>query len=175
MEREYEKILIRNATVEDAETLCTWWNDGTVMAHEGFPDGLHTTVEEIKKQIMAESDDITRRHIILYEDKPIGEMNYRNLGNKICEIGIKICEREMQNRGLGKIILSLFIDGLFHELGYEKILLDTNVKNTRAQHVYEQLGFRKVRTNVDAWKDQHGIPQSSIDYKLIIDQFRDWR
>ena len=175
MEREYEKILIRNATVEDAETLCTWWNDGTVMAHAGFPDGLHTTVEEIKKQIMAESDDITRRHIILYEDKPIGEMNYRNLGNKICEIGIKICEREMQNRGLGKIILSLFIDGLFHELGYEKILLDTNVKNTRAQHVYEQLGFRKVRTNVDAWKDQHGIPQSSIDYKLIIDQFRDWR
>lgn len=33
--------------------------------------------------------------------------------------------------------------------GYSKIVLDTNLTNTRAQYVYESLGFRKVRTSID--------------------------
>ena len=54
---------------------------------------------------------------------------------------------------------------------YSKIVLDTNLKNTRAQHVYESLGFRKVRTNIDAWTDQTGRPQSSVDYELLEKDF----
>lgn len=46
-------------------------------------------------------------------------------------------------------------------------LLDTNLTNTRAQHVYESLGFHKVRTNIDSWKDQLGRLQSSVNYELI--------
>jgi len=33
-----------------------------------------------------------RIHIIEIDSEPIGEMNYRNLGNNMCEIGIKICD-----------------------------------------------------------------------------------
>lgn len=171
MERRYNKILFRNAGIGDADQLCKWWNDGAVMAHAGFPNGLGTTVEEVTTQIEKESDETTRRHIIFLEDIAIGEMNYRNLGNSTCEIGIKICDTDSQNKGLGKIVLSLFIDGLFDEFGYEKILLDTNLNNKRAQHVYEQLGFQKVRVNMDAWKDQLGNPQSSVDYELTKQHF----
>ena len=171
MERKYDEISIRNARKEDAKQLCKWWNDGTVMAHAGFPNGVGTTIEEVASKIEKESDETTRRHIISLRGTAIGEMNYHNLGDGTCEIGIKICDEDSQNKGLGKIVLSLFIDGLFHEFGYEKILLDTNLNNKRAQHVYEQLGFQKVRTNIDAWKDQLGIPQSSIDYELTKDNF----
>ena len=171
MERTYNEITIRSAREEDAGQLCTWWNDGAVMAHAGFPNGLGITAEEIAARIKEERDETVRRHIILWKDIAIGEMNYRNLGNRTCEIGIKICDANSQNKGLGKIVLSLFIDGLFHEFGYEKILLDTNLKNKRAQHVYEQLGFRKIRTNIDSWKDQLGNPQSSVDYELTEQHF----
>lgn len=171
MERKYNDISIRNARKEDAELLCSWWNDGMVMAHAGFPNGLGTTAEEIAAQIEKESDETIRRHIIFFKDIPIGEMNYRNLGNRTCEIGIKICDVNYQNKGLGKIVLSLFMDGLFHDFGYEKILLDTNLKNKRAQHVYEQLGFQKIRTNIDSWKDQLGNLQSSVDYELTKQSF----
>lgn len=171
MERKYNEITIRNATTDDAGQLCKWWNDGAIMAHAGFPNGLGTSIEEVAAQIRKESDETTRRHIILFDDTAIGEMNYRNTGNKTCEIGIKICDTDWQNKGLGKIILSLFIDGLFNEFGYEKILLDTNLNNKRAQHVYEQLGFQKVRTNIDSWKDQLGNFQSSIDYELTKQYF----
>ena len=46
------------------------------------------------------------------------------------------------------------------------MVLDTNLANTRAQHVYEKLGFVRLRTRVDAWTDQVGQPQSAVDYEL---------
>ena len=171
MERRYNGILIRNATVRDAEQLCHWWNDGAVMAHAGFPRGLGTTAERIADQIREETDETTRRHMICLDGDAIGEMCYRDLGAGTCEIGIKICEPAKQNRGLGKVVLSLFIEGLFHELGFEKIVLDTNLRNTRAQHVYEQLGFQRAATHMDAWRDQLGDLQSTVDYELTETQF----
>ena len=50
MRKEWNDILIRDALPSDAPILCRWWNDGAVMAHAGFPNGLGTTVEEIEKQ-----------------------------------------------------------------------------------------------------------------------------
>jgi len=182
MQRTYKEITIREVVADDVAQLTAWWNDGKVMAHAGFPKGLGTTVEAVAEQI-AEQSKKNCRHMILYTDasvegvndleicRPIGEMNYRELDESACEMGIKICESDMQNKGLGKIILSLFIEGLFTECGYEKILLDTNLNNKRAQHVYEQLGFRKVRVNENAWKDQLGEWQSSVDYELIEGDF----
>ncbi|MBO4873254.1 MAG: GNAT family N-acetyltransferase [Lachnospiraceae bacterium] len=166
------KIRIRNAAAGDAKILAAWWNDGSVMAHAGFPNGLGITEEEIRVKIGQESDETVRRHIIEYEGRPIGEMNYRNLGERQYEIGIKICDAGMQNRGLGKVILTMFIRGLFEKFGCERIRLDTNLKNTRAQHVYEELGFRKMRTNLNSWKDQLGRDQSSVDYELTSEDFR---
>lgn len=171
MERTCGSIKIRQTTEADAARLCAWWNDGSVMAHAGFPNGLGTTEDKIRALIAEESDDTVRRHIIEYEEAPIGEMVYRNLGDGVCEIGIKICEARWQNRGLGKVILSLFIRSLFDDFGYRKIVLDTNLKNERAQHVYERLGFRKIRVNVNSWKDQLGRPQSSVDYEMTREQF----
>ena len=165
MNRTYGDIHIRETTFEDAAQLCLWWNDGKVMEHAGFPNGLGTTPEIIRDEI-AEQNEKSRGHMIIYRGVPIGEMYYGEIGEKVCEIGIKICDSSLHNKGLGKVILSMFIDGLFHECGYEKIALNTNLKNKRAQHVYEQLGFEKVRTNINAWTDQLGNLQSSVDYEL---------
>ena len=58
--------------------------------------------------------------------------------------------------------------------GYKKIILDTNLNNKRAQHVYETLGFSKVRENIDSWINQVGEIQSSVDYELIPENFVDF-
>ena len=165
-------IRIRNAAVSDCEQLARWWNDGAVMAHAGFPNGLGTTPEEVGRQIAAECDEKRRTLIIEYGGRPVGEMNYRAVGERGAEIGIKICDADYQNKGLGKIVLSLFIRELF-SMGFARIVLDTNLKNKRAQHVYELLGFEKKRINRDAWTDQLGEPQSSVDYELTPEKFRD--
>lgn len=161
---QYQNLTIRQAEVSDAKQLATWWNDGAVMAHAGFPHGIGTTEAEVIQ-------GLNQGCLVIQEnDRLIGECNYRNVDHGVAEIGIKICETDGQNRGVGRKILSMLIGWLFQN-GYSKIILDTNLKNTRAQHVYESLGFRKVKTNIDAWKDQIGQLQSSIDYELMEKDF----
>lgn len=164
------KLTIRNALPNDSALLAKWWNDGALMAHAGFPNGTGQTSKGIAEALALDTDDTHRRHIIELDGVPIGETNYRNKGNGVAEIGIKICEISKQEKGYGKILLSMLIKELFLA-GYEKIILDTNLKNTRAQYVYEKLGFKKTAVNIDSWTDQLGEKQSSVDYELYFDDF----
>lgn len=173
MKLEQSEIKIRNATPEDASVLARWWNDGLVMSHAGFPNGLGISEKQIVEDLKKESDISGRTLIIEYQNIPIGEMCFRNKGNQTAGIGIKICEFEYQKKGLGKMVLSMLIKDLFSS-GYKKIILDTNLNNRLAQHVYEKLGFQKVSIKIDAWKDQLGNFQSSIDYELSEDTFVDF-
>ena len=169
----YQNITIRNASAEDANLLADWWNDGTVMAHAGFPKGLGTDPEKVATELALDSDDTRRRLLLLWKEIPIGEMCFRCLPDHSVDIGIKICERRYQERGIGRIALSMLIQALF-EKGHTKIVLDTNSKNTRAQHVYEKLGFRKLRVNIDSWRNQLGQLESSVDYELTPDNFHNF-
>ncbi|MGX7107962.1 GNAT family N-acetyltransferase [Facklamia miroungae] len=173
MEITYKNILIRNAEKADAAKLCQWWNDGKIMAILGFPNGLGKSVAEIEDKIENYTDEKGRLLLIEYQGKSIGEMFYDNLGNQVAEIHIKICEAIYRNKGLGRIFLSLLTKELFNQ-GYQKIILDVNPQNTRAQHVYELLGFKKLRINYNSWVDQLGCRQSSVDYELVENDFRDY-
>lgn len=168
MKIEYKDIQIREATMEDAEQLYTWWNDGVVMEHAGFPNGLGITLEEIRKDIEGYNGKV---HMIVFKNERIGEMNYRDVDFGICEIGIKICDFSKHNQGLGKLVLSLFINVLFNEYKYQKIVLNTNLNNVQSQHVYERLGFKKICINSNSWKDQLGVWQSSVNYELTSEAF----
>ena len=159
---------LSESVTADAQQLTAWWNDGAVMAHAGFPLGLGTTVEKVIAGLC------NGRLVLEENEQLIGEACYRKVGEGIAEIGIKICETGCQNRGLGRIILSMLISWLF-EQGFEKIVLDTNLTNKRAQHVYESLEFRKLRINYDSWTDQLGNKQSAVDYELTKDNFVDFR
>ena len=164
MHLQYHDLTIRDAHPADAPQLVLWWNDGTVMAHAGFPLGLGTTVEKEAARLPAPG-----RLMLEYQTRPIGEMSWRDVGNA-AEIGIKICDTTMQERGLGRIALSLLIGELF-SMGFAKIVLDTNLNNRRAQHVYEKLGFQKVAVRENSWTDQLGNPQSAVDYALTPENF----
>lgn len=167
---QFKNLTIRNATIEDADFLSLWWNDGKIMSHAGFPNGTGETVDEIAKRIKEDTDE--DRHLIIELDKrPIGEMNYGKEGEDTVEIGIKICDFSEHNKGYGKILLSMLIFSLFKDMGYKKIILNTNANNKRAQHVYEELGFQKIQVRENSWKNQLGELQSSIEYEMYQKDF----
>ncbi len=165
-----DDILIRNAKITDVITLLTWWNDGRVMEHAGFPLGLQTTEIKVLEKINSQNDEFALL-ILEYKGELIGEMNYKILSNDVASIGIKICDFKKQNQGIGSICLSLLIDSLFDGFNLEKIVLDTNLNNVRAQKVYEKLGFTKVKTDIDSWENQLGELQSVVYYELYK---KDW-
>jgi RimJ/RimL family protein N-acetyltransferase len=169
MNIKHKNLFIRNAEAADAEQLCAWWNDGSVMAHAGFPNGLGCTPQEIRESLAKDSDATGRRHIIELDGKPIGEMSYRNMKDAVgtAEPGIKICNASKREKGYGTKLLTMFIDALFRYYDYEKIVLSTNLKNERAQHVYERkLGFRRDRIEKDSWRDQLGELQSFVYFEM---------
>jgi RimJ/RimL family protein N-acetyltransferase len=170
-------LVIRSATLDDAQILTNWWNNGTIMSHAGFPNGLGQSLEETINQIKNNDIKLSQICIIEVENVRIGEMSF-GIGQGFAQIGIKICDVTYQNNGYGKDLLRMLIDYLFTDeiinsvVKIEKIILDTNINNKPAQHVYEKLGFRKVVTNVDAWKNQLGEWQTSIDYEMSLEDYR---
>lgn len=167
----HENLTIRSAEAKDAPLLGAWWRDGAVMAHAGFPRGLCLTDEEIAVSLQSDADDTRRRLIIEADGIPVGEMSYRNKGNATAEIGIKICDFSKQNKGYGTRLLRMLCSALLDTLGYEKIILNANLNNARAQHVFEKLGFCKTGVRYDCWQDQLGRTQSAVDYELQKDAF----
>lgn len=173
MELKFQHVRIRNAVAADAPLLTRWWNDGSVMAHAGFPHGLGTTEEEVAGKLAQDREETGRRLILELDDVPIGEMCYRIVEGDKAQIGIKICEAAQQEHGYGRIALSLLIRALF-DRGIPAVVLDTDLENRRAQHVYESLGFTRLGIQRDCWTNQIGELRSAVDYEIRPGQLVDY-
>lgn len=169
----FRNLTIRNALPADAEILADWWNDGSVMIHSGYPNGMQITPEQIARSLESDSDGTFRRMIVQVGSLPVGEMDYKILEDQpyTAEIGIKICDVSARSQGYGKLFLSLLIEYLFVALGMHRIVLSTNINNTRARHIYERLGFECRRIRPNCWRDQLGNLQTAADYELLPQDF----
>lgn len=165
------ELTIRDALPADAPLLCRWWNDGKVMEHAGFPQGLGTSVEKITQKLL-EPDNRTHLLIIESEGLPIGEMNWRREESDHAEIGIKICESDRQEKGFSSRLIAMLCRDLFANRGIARITLNTMLENQRAQHVYEKLGFVKTGVRENCWRDQTGKLRTAVDYQLLPQQLR---
>ncbi len=165
------ELTIRDALPADTPLLCRWWNDGKVMEHAGFPQGLGTSVEKITQKLL-EPDNRTHLLIIESEGLPIGEMNWRREESDHAEIGIKICESDRQEKGFGSRLIAMLCRDLFANRGIARITLNIMLENQRAQHVYEKLGFVKTGVRENCWRDQTGKLRTAVDYQLLPQQLR---
>lgn len=59
-----DNIVIRSATVDDAIQLNKWWNDGRIMEHAGFPNGLGESLENTIENIKSREGKLSQLCII---------------------------------------------------------------------------------------------------------------
>lgn len=178
MRIENENIVIRSVDLKDAVQLNKWWNDGEVMEHAGFPNGLGQSLEETTNEIKSWEGKLSQLCIIEIDGKAVGELSYRIKDDGMAYPGWKICDSKYQNHGYGPKIINMLLEFLFTNNEINKVFpikevkWDTMLENKRARYVYEyKIKARKIGTNKNSWKDQLGNRRSSVDYSISREMF----
>lgn len=142
------RIIIKPITDDDLPMLMTWWNDGRVMVHVGYPQGLGLTINDMKTYMKKWRNDQTsiRMIICLKDATPIGETAFHNYRPELkeTEIGIKICRPELWGQGLGTEALQAMTNYAFLHLGVKRVLLNPSKTNIRIIHVNQKCGYRTI-------------------------------
>ena len=145
-----DNIVIRSSTVEDATQLNKWWNDGKIMEHAGFPNGLGESLDDTIKNIRYWEGKLSQLCIIEIDGKAVGELSYR-FKDAAAYPGWKICDFSYQNQGYGTKIIIMLFEFLFTDepinskFSMNKIIWDTMLENKRAQYIYEnKIGAKKL-------------------------------
>ncbi len=178
MKIDEKNIVIRSANLDDAIILNRWWNDGQVMEHAGFPQGLNQSMDETIGEIKRWERKISQLCIIEIDGRPVGELSYSVHGDGNVYTGWKICDADYQNQGYGPKIIKMLLNFIFTDqrinevAPIERILWNTMIENERAQYVYEnKIGARKIRINENSWQDQLGRWRTSVDYEIKREDF----
>ena len=74
-----------------------------------------------------------------------GILIFNDKGNKVVEIEIKILD--FASQWYSSSCLQELILYLLYELGYERIIINTKIRNTRLQKLYESKGFLRIKTD----------------------------
>ena len=108
------------------------------------------------------------RMMLSFNNEIIGEMWYlpNTLGRY--EIGIRIADPAMQGRGIGRAALSMLVEELLRQ-GKHTLCAEVGMANTRAQHVFELLGFKQTGRHGDDWKARY------MTFELNKDGFINWK
>jgi len=177
MRIEKDNIVIRSATIDDAVQLNKWWNDGKVMEHAGFPNGVGESLEDTIKNIKSREGKLNDLCIIEIDGKAVGELSYSFKDNTAYP-GWKICDPDYQNKGYGTKIINILFEFLFtderinSQNPIDKIRWDTMLENKRAQHVYEtKIGARKIAIHENIWRDQLGNLRTAVEYEITREEF----
>jgi GNAT superfamily N-acetyltransferase len=81
--------------------------------------------------------------IVYDEDKPIGCVGIKKFDNSSCELKRMFIKEEFRGKGFAKIVIQFILDQA-KLLGYQNILLDTNVEMPAAISAYLKAGFVEI-------------------------------
>lgn len=161
-------IEVREVTVKDAKNLLEFCNqvgsetDNLSYGSEGM--GLSVAEEE---KILAKFQNAKTCHFLLAEENGqiVGTCNCRSFRKKClsqrAEIGIAV-KKAYWNKGIGRKLLTRLID-LSRQSGLKILSLEVRTDNKGAIHLYESLGFRRIRT----FEGFMEIDGKSIDFDIM--------
>lgn len=155
----------------DYNLMAKWLSDPRVYEFvHGKPKNLEWVKNKYSPRIQKKEN--INACFIEFKNQPIGYIQYFNIKpyeknyemkntKDIWAIDLWIGEVEYWDKGIGSKTLKLLGNYIFKNLMAKKIIIDPHTANPRAIHVYEKVGFKKVKilknheeyqdTKVDAW------------------------
>lgn len=139
------RVVLRRVTPEDVPRLLEIVREPSVAQHWSSPDDDHDREELLGPDEPDGADRVTT-FVITLAGETIGwiqgweklERDYRRAGVDL------FVATAHQGKGYGPEAIRLVCGGLFDERGHHRIVIDPAVRNERAIHAYEKVGFRRV-------------------------------
>jgi aminoglycoside 6'-N-acetyltransferase len=158
---ETDKIAIHRLEKEDSLLLLKWLTNPTLLEYYEGRDKKYN-LGLIYNDFFDETTNTEIKGIIYYEKNAIGYLQYYRIENSGFDeyeyirteeitfgIDLFIGEPEYWNIGIGTKIMKSCINYLIKILNAEIILIDPQEENIRAIHVYEKIGFRKIKLLIE--------------------------
>jgi RimJ/RimL family protein N-acetyltransferase len=156
-----ERVRLRPMTVDDAPHVARWAADPE-FARSQWGRMRTQGVEAAREFIGWFAKEGSRIFAIELDDRTIGFANYRGLsvGDRACEIGVGIGERDLWSHGLGRDAVRVRLRHLFDDLDLQRVSLHVIATNDRAIASYKACGFefegverRSRRADDGSWQD----------------------
>lgn len=150
-----EHVYLRPLEPEDADLVSAWHADDRVRRPMGdLPMSRARRRQRYEAAVAGDGDDVYRFVICrLDDDVPIGRTDLFAIDrtNGGCALGIAIGQPAQWGRGLGTDAVNAVIDFAFGELRLERVWLDTDAENHRAQAAYRKAGFTEEGRLRHSW------------------------
>jgi RimJ/RimL family protein N-acetyltransferase len=169
-----ERVYLRPLEPDDADIVQRWYEDARVQTLMGDPPiSLARRRQRYEKSVADDGPDVLRFVICqLDDDRPIGRTDLFDIDreNGSLAFGIAIGEPALWGQGLGTDAVNAITDYAFGQLRMERVWLDTDESNLRAQAAYAKAGFIREGVLRRAWF-QDGRWTDDIRMALLRDEW----
>jgi RimJ/RimL family protein N-acetyltransferase len=149
-----DRVLLRGAGPEDAETCAPWFNDSEVIRYlnAGSRPNLIETSREFLAQAAQSSTDVVFAIIERESRRHIGNTALHRIDSvrRSAVFGIVIGVPEYWGKGYGTEATRLVVDYAFRRLNLHRVELEVAAAHAIARRAYERVGFQIEGTRRDA-------------------------
>ena len=169
-----ERVYLRPLEPDDADLVSRWYADDRVRRLMGDPPTSFARRRRRYEDAVKEDGDAVYRFLIcrLADDEPVGRTDLFEIdrANGSCAFGIAIGDPALWGQGLGTDAVNAIVDFAFGELRMERVWLDTDAANERAQATYRRAGFTVEGRLRHAWF-QDGVFLDDIRMAMVRDEW----
>lgn len=143
-----EKITLMPYTNERCHELYKRYFSDPMMTFDRF----HYDETRVNQYFMLKVQDPTRRYFaIVSDEKTVGEiqLKYINATEKHGTLSILIANDAFKDKGIGTEAIKLILNYAKESLQITKVYADSIHRNSRSQHVLEEIGFKYIREDND--------------------------
>lgn len=162
-----ERVFLRAAERSDIPLFVSWLNDAETASFLTARAPMSVAMEENWFEKMLDAHGRERWHFVMClidGGRPIGTIGLFDLDhvNGSAGVGIAIGEKPLWGQGYGTDALNALLDFGFGELRFERIWLEVNENNPRAQRSYEKCGFTLEGT------ERHAMFHRGKHYNVLL-------
>lgn len=165
---ETERLLIRTATEDDIDLYLALWTDPKVMTNVGFPQGLRTNRDKIRKQMREQSDSEFDRLLVVVKKsngQSLGECHMSHPNDEgTATTDIKLLPEFWGNR-YGVEVKKGLLSHLFTHTDCLAVEADPNVDNMASINMQEAVGGKRIGEAV------HEFPEPMRDFTAPVHSY----